>query len=84
MKDLLDRECVNALDTLSKYQAATKAWRYKVVTPKECKEGGHVLIRTGRTESRGKLKPKSEGPFIFKKKTAPNAYRLTRQIGKDL
>jgi hypothetical protein len=38
-KDLLDGDRVNALDALSKYQAATKAWRDKIVTPKEFEEG---------------------------------------------
>jgi hypothetical protein len=65
-KDLLDGDCVDALDTLNKYQAATKTWRDRVVTPKEL-EGDLVLIRTGRTESKGKLEPKWERPFIVKK-----------------
>ena len=67
-KDMLDGDRVKALDALNKYQAATKALRDKVVTPKEFEEGGLVLIRTGRTESRGKLEPKWEGPFIIKRK----------------
>jgi hypothetical protein len=83
-KDLLDGDRVNALDALSKYQVATKAWRDKVVTPKEFEEGDLVLIKTSRTKSRCKLEPKWEGPFIIKKKTSPNAYRLARKIGEDL
>jgi hypothetical protein len=45
-KDLLDGDHVNALDALSKYQAATKVWRDKAITPKEFEEGDLVLIRT--------------------------------------
>jgi hypothetical protein len=78
-KNLLNRDRVNAFDALSKYQAAMKAWRDKDVTPKEFQEGDLILIRTGRTESRGKLEPKWEGPFIVKKKTSPNAYILASQ-----
>jgi hypothetical protein len=65
-KDLLDGDCVDALEALNKYQAQTKASRDKAVTPKEFEEGDLVLIRTSRTESRGKLEPKWEGPFIIK------------------
>jgi hypothetical protein len=43
-----------------------------------------VLVRTARTESRGKLEPKWEGPFIVKTKASPSAYRLTMPSGKDL
>jgi hypothetical protein len=51
---------------------------------KSSTRGGLVLIRTSRTESQGKLEPKWVGPFIIKKKTSPNAYRLTTQSGEDL
>jgi hypothetical protein len=61
-----------------------KSWRDKVVTPKQFEEGGLVLMITPRTESRGKLEPKWEGPFSVKKKTSPNSYRLADQTGKDL
>jgi hypothetical protein len=83
-KDLLDGDRVDALEALNKYQAQTKALRDKVVTPKEFDEGGLVLIRTSRTDSKGKLMRKWEGAFIIKKKTLPNAYRLATQAGKDL
>jgi hypothetical protein len=83
-KDLLNGDHVAALEALNKYQAQTKAWRKNTVTPKEFDEGDLVLIRTSRTESRGKLEPKWEGPFIVKRKTSPNAYRLATQSGEDL
>jgi hypothetical protein len=83
-KDILDRDRVNALDALNKYQAATKTWRDKVVTPKQFEEGDLVPIRIGRTDYQGKLESKWEGPFIVKKKTYPNAYRLASQTGVDL
>jgi hypothetical protein len=34
-KDLLDGDCVNALDALKKYQATMKTKRDKVIPPKE-------------------------------------------------
>jgi hypothetical protein len=43
-----------------------------------------VLRRTIRMESRGKLEPKWEGPFIVKTKTSPNAYKLTSPSDEDL
>jgi hypothetical protein len=83
-KDLLDEDHVNALNALNKYQVTTKTWRNKVVTHKEFEEGDLILIRTGRSESKGKLESKWEEPFIVKKKTSLNAYRLASQTGADL
>jgi hypothetical protein len=83
-KDLIDGDCVLALQALNKYQAQTKAWRDNNVVPREFNEGDLVLIRTTRTESRGKLEPKWEGPYIVKTKAFPNAYRLTTPSGEDL
>jgi hypothetical protein len=83
-KDLIDGDRVFALQALSKYQAQTKAWRDHTVVPREFNEGDLVLVRTTRTESRGKLEPKWEGPFIVKSKASPSAYRLTTPSGEDL
>jgi hypothetical protein len=83
-KDLLDGDHVFALKALNRYQAQTKAWRDSNISPKEFDEGDLVLIRTSRTESQGKLEPKWEGPFIIKKKTSPNSYRLITQSGEYL
>jgi hypothetical protein len=83
-KDLIDGDRVFALQALDKYQAQTKAWRDHTVVPREFNEGDLVLVRTTRTESRGKLEPKWEGPFIVKTKSSPSAYRLTTQSGEDL
>jgi hypothetical protein len=80
-KDLLDGDHVTALETLNRYQAQMNAWWDNIVIPKEFDKGDLVLIRTSRTESRGKLEPKWEGPFTVKRKTSPNAYRLTAQSG---
>ena len=71
-KDLLDGNQVEALDALNEYQEATKSWR------------DLVLIRTARIESQCKLEPKQEGPFVIKKKTSLNSYRLANQTGVDL
>jgi hypothetical protein len=83
-KYLLDRDRVFALQALNKYQAQTKAWRDHAVVPRELDEGDLVLVRTTRTESRGKLEPKWESPFIIKTKASPSAYRLTMPSGEDL
>jgi hypothetical protein len=82
-KDLIDGDRVLTLDALNKYQAQTKAWHDNTVIPRELK-GALVLTRTIRTESRGKLEPKWEGPYIVKTKTSPNAYRLTSPSGEYL
>jgi ribonuclease HI len=83
-KDLIDGDRVFALQALNKYQAQTKAWRDHTVIPREFSEEDLVLVRTARTESRGKLEPKWEGPFIVKTKASPSSYRLTTPSGEDL
>jgi hypothetical protein len=83
-KDLINGDRVLALEALSKYQAQNKAWRDNTVIPREFNEGDLVLARTITRESRGKLEPKWEGPYIVKTKTSPNAYRLTSPSGEDL
>lgn len=52
-KDLLDRDHEQALQSLNKYQAATKMWRDKAVHPKEFEERDFILIRTARIENKG-------------------------------
>jgi hypothetical protein len=83
-KDLIDGDRVLALQALNKYQAQIKAWRDHAVIPREFSEGDLVLVRTARTEFRGKLEPKWEGPFIVKTKASPSAYRLATPNDKDL
>jgi hypothetical protein len=83
-KDLIDGDRVLALQALNKYQVQTKAWRDNNVVLREFNEGDLVLVRTTRTESRGKLEPKWEGPYIVKTKASPSAYRLTTSSGEDL
>jgi hypothetical protein len=83
-KDLIDGDRVLALQTLDRYQAQTKAWRDNAVVPWEFNIGDLILVWTTRTESRGKLEPKWEGPFIVKTKASPSAYRLVTPSGEDL
>jgi hypothetical protein len=83
-KDLIDGDRVLALQALDKYQVQTKAWRDNTVVPREFNEGDLVLVTTTWTESRGKLEPKWEGPFIVKMKASPSAYRLATSSGEDL
>jgi hypothetical protein len=71
LKDLINGDRVFALQALNKYQAQTKAWRDHTVISREFSEGDLILVRTARTESRGKLEPKWEGPFIIKMKASP-------------
>jgi hypothetical protein len=70
-KDLIDGDRVLALQALNKYHVQTKAWRDNAVVPREFNKGDLVLVRTTRTESRGKLEPKWDGPFIVKTKASP-------------
>jgi hypothetical protein len=58
--------------------------RDNTVVPREFNEGDLVLVRTTRTESRGKLELKWEGPNIVKTKASPSAYRLAMSSSKDL
>jgi hypothetical protein len=83
-KDLIDEDRIFALQALNRYQAQTKAWRDHTVILREFSEGDLVLVRRTRTESRGKLEQKWEGPFIIKTKSSPSAYRLTTQSSEDL
>jgi hypothetical protein len=83
-KDLIDGDCVLALQALDKYQVQTKAWRDNTIIPREFSKGDLVLVRTTQTESWGKLEPKWEGPFIVKTKASPSAYRLATSSSEDL
>jgi hypothetical protein len=83
-KDLIDGDHVLALQALDKYQIQTKAWCDNTVVPREFSEGDLILVRTTRTESRGKLEPKWEGPYIVKTKASPSAYRLTTTSSEGL
>jgi hypothetical protein len=72
-KDLIDGDRVFALQALDKYQVQTKAWRDNAVIPREFNKGDLVLAKTTRTESRGKLEPNWDGPFIVKTNTSLSA-----------
>jgi hypothetical protein len=76
-KDLIDGDRVFTLQALNKYQAQTKAWRDHAVIPREFSEGDLVLVRIARTESRGKLEPKWEGPFIVKTWSTPGTSTIS-------
>jgi hypothetical protein len=80
-KDLFEDRRVEALNTIARYQEATKSWWDKSAKAKEFDEGDLDLIRTPWIEVKGKLEPKWEGPYIVSKKTSPYAYRLTSQTG---
>jgi hypothetical protein len=67
-KDLINGDCILALEALNKYQAQTKAWRDNTVIPREFKAGDLVLTRTIRTESQGKLEPRGRGPTLSRPK----------------
>lgn len=83
-KDLLKVYRFEALNALNKYQVATKALRDTMVIPKDFEHGDLVLVRTARTEAKGKLELKWEGPYIVTKKTLLNSYKLENETGVDL
>lgn len=83
-KDLLEDHRVEALNTIARYQEATKSLKYNFVKIKEFVEGDLILIQTPRTQAKAKLGPKWEGPYIVSKKTLPYAYRLTSQTSVQL
>lgn len=62
VNDLLEDYRFEALGIITKYQEETKTWRDKAIKTKEFDEGDLVLIRTPRTQARGKLKPKWAEP----------------------
>jgi hypothetical protein len=64
-KDLLKDYRAKALNTIARYQEATKTWRNKSIKAKEFDEGELVLIRTPRVEARGMLEPNGRGPTSF-------------------
>jgi hypothetical protein len=76
-QDLIDEDRVFALQALNKYQAQTKAWRDHAVVPREFNEGDLVLVRTTRTESRGKLEPKWEGRNLAKTWNIPGILTIS-------
>jgi hypothetical protein len=57
-KDLLEPECMKAVENLQSYQNKTRAWRDKKVKQKHIEAGDLVLLRSPRTEASGKLHPK--------------------------
>jgi hypothetical protein len=69
--DLLKDHRVKALNTIARYQQATKSWRDMSLKIKEFDEGDLVLIRTPRIQAKGKIEPKWEGPYIVSKKISP-------------
>jgi hypothetical protein len=86
-KDLLNVYRVEALNALNKYQVATKALRDTMVIPKEFEQGDLVLVRTARTEAKGKLKLKWEGPYIVSHPVLegkPNANHVRARINNSL
>jgi hypothetical protein len=81
-KDLIDGDRVFTLQALNKYQAQTKAWRDNAVVPREFNEGDLVLVRTTRTESRGKLEPKWEGHSLSSRRPPPARTGYQRHSAK--
>jgi hypothetical protein len=58
-KDLLEDHRVEALNTIARYQEATKSLKYNFVKIKEFVEGDLILIQTPRTQAKAKLGPTS-------------------------
>ena len=84
VKDTLEIQRMEAANNLTTYQNKTQMWKDKGTLPKKLKIGDWVLIRTPRTEQRGKLESKWDGPYIIHANARPGAYRLTDIEGRQL
>lgn len=84
LKDLMEIDRLEAVLNLEKYQEETRKRRDKKVLPRKYIPGDFMLIKTPRTEGKGKLEPKWKGPFIVSKARNPASYRLTTLDGEVL
>jgi hypothetical protein len=83
-KDLLEPECMKAVENLQSYQNETKAQRAKKVKLKNIEAGDLVLLRSPRTEASGKLEPKWTIPYVVIEKMRPGSFRLVDNEGRVL
>jgi hypothetical protein len=83
-KDLLELECMKAVENLQSYQNETRAWRDKKVKPKHIKAGDSVLLRSPHTEASEKLEPKWTRPFVVTEQTRPGSFCLADNEGRVL
>jgi hypothetical protein len=68
-KDLLEPDCMKAVENLQSYQNETRAWRHKKVKQHHIEAGDLVLLRSLHMEASEKLQPKWSEPFIVTEKT---------------
>ena len=61
-KETLEIRRIEAANNLATYQKKTQSWRDKNTTPKNLKIEDWVLLRTPRTEQRGKLESNGTDP----------------------
>jgi hypothetical protein len=83
-KDLLEPECVRAIENLQSYQNETRAWRDKKVKQMHIEARDLVLLRSPRTKASGKLESKWSGPFVVIEKTRPGSFCLADNEGRVL
>jgi hypothetical protein len=73
-KDLLDPECMKAVENLQSYQNKIRAWRDKKVKPKHIEAEDLVLLGSPHMEASGKLEPKWIRPFLVIEKQDQNPF----------
>jgi hypothetical protein len=78
-KDLLEPECMKAVENLQCYHNKTRAWRDKKVKPKHIEAGDLVLLQSLRTETLVKLEPMWIGPFVVTEKNKNRILSFGRQ-----
>ena len=84
VKDTLEIQRMQAANNLATYQNKTQTWKDKGLSPKGLKVGDWVLLRTPRTEQRGKLESKWDGLYIINANVRLGAYRLADIEGRQL
>jgi hypothetical protein len=83
-KDLLEPERLKAVTNLRRYQDETRNWMDPKVKKREFDLGNLVLLRSPRTESYRKFKPKWKRSYVIIEKTRPGSCRLVDPQGPKL
>jgi hypothetical protein len=81
-KDMLEPECMKAVENLQAYQNEMSAWRDKKVNLKHIEAGDLVLLQSPHTEASEKLEPKWIGPFHGNRENKTRVSSLSKQRRK--
>ena len=82
MIDVNDRQQLEAVENIAKYQEQTMKWRDSQVVRKLIQDGDLVLRRQPNMANTGKLQPKWEGPYTAKAAGRPGSFYLIDGGGK--